>query len=70
MAVLEFLFTGIADVHDFHIERELIASQRMVAININIKAPDLQYSHLDLAVIGLQIENLSDRNFSNTFYVN
>ena len=38
VAVLEFLFTGIADFGDLHIERQLLASQRMITINIHIEA--------------------------------
>lgn len=37
VAVLEFLFTGIADFGDLHIERQLLASQRMITINIHIE---------------------------------
>ena len=67
VAVFKFLFAGLTDISNFHVKCQFLTRQRVIAVYINIKATDLKDRYLNLPFVGLQIENLPDRNFSNTF---
>ena len=60
VAVLKLLFAGLPDVSNFHIKRQLLTRQRMIAVYINIKSAHFKDRHLNLTLVGLQIENLPD----------
>lgn len=59
VAVGIFLFAGVPDSTDFHVEGQRLASQWMVGIDIYIKSPDLNDGDFDRPLPGLQTNNLT-----------
>jgi hypothetical protein len=58
VAVLGFIFSGLADIGNFHVKCQLHTGQGVIAIDIHIETADFKHGYLYLALLGLQIQNL------------
>jgi len=66
MTMFGLFFAGITNISNFHVKGQLHARKRVVAIDIHVKSADFQYRHLHRTLLGLQIQDLANRYFSNT----
>ena len=65
MAVFGFIFSCFAYACYLHVEGQLLAGQRVIAINIHIEAADLEHGYLHRTLLGLQVQDLTRQNFAD-----
>ena len=54
MTVFGFFFNGVTNIGYFNVKRQLLARQRVVAVNIYVKAANLKHSNLHLPIVGVE----------------